>query len=282
MKTLTKRILLTVIGIPVFFSSIYFFPQGNYAIFTIIIMGFSILGSFEMYKMLHHSDNQRSLVHPVFAGLLPITAYIQLYMLPGYHFINIVYIAVILGLLFYETIHGKIDNFQGSTTRMAYSITHLVYPSGLLLYVFYMTALDHAPLFIIFWFLMIFSNDVFAYVFGISFGKNSRGIMPVSPNKSLVGFIGGFSVTILNGIIYYTVVTPLHEYGSLLLYVLLSAGISLFANAGDLVESALKRSSQKKDSGIIVPGRGGILDTIDSIVFSAPFFYYFVLYILKV
>ncbi len=282
MNTVTQRILLTVFGIPLFFSSIFFFPQGNYAALNVIIIIFSVLGSYEMHAMLSFSEHQRSLFHPLFAGLLPVTAYIQLYLFPSYHIIAVSYIVVFFMMMVYETLRGSADEFQGSITRMAYSLFHLLYPSLITVFVVYLTAFDHASIFIIYLFIMIFSNDVFAYIFGILFGKSTRGIIQVSPNKSITGFIGGFFMTIVSSIIVYLLIPQLHQYGSLSVFIILSVIISLFANAGDLVESALKRSSRKKDSGTIIPGRGGVLDTIDSIIFCAPVYYYFIIYILKV
>lgn len=282
MNTLTKRILLTVLGIPIFFSSILFFPQSHYAVFIFIVIIFSILGSYEMHRMIQTSSNKRPLIHPIVAGLLPISAYLQLYYVSFPNLLELVYITVILYTMLHEIFSGNHDNFEGSITQIALSLFHLVYPSLFCVYVIYLSSLENSHIFLILWFLLIFSNDVFAYVFGMLFGKKSRGLFAVSPNKSLVGYIGGFCMTILIGILFYLFVSPIQQYGSLPLFAFLAAIISLGANAGDLVESVLKRSSQKKDSGTIIPGRGGVLDTVDSILFCAPFYYYFIIYLLKV
>ncbi len=282
MNTLTQRILLTVIGIPVFFSSIFFFPQAHYLFFTIICIGFSILGSYEINRIIKSSVGENTLLHPIITGIAPFSMYLQLYVFTEFQVTFIIYMAILLYLLAKEIFIGDKDNFQKSILRMATSFFQLIYPSFFVIFVIYLTSFAHADSLIIYWFLMIFSNDVFAYVFGMLLGKGSRGFLPVSPNKSLVGFAGGFCITLLNGYIFYTLVTPLQEIAPLWVFLILSACISIFANLGDLVESAMKRSSDKKDSGKIIPGRGGVLDTIDSIIFSAPIFILFLIYILKV
>jgi phosphatidate cytidylyltransferase len=125
---------------------------------------------------------------------------------------------------------------------------------------------------------MVFGNDTFAYIFGMAFGGKNRGIFPVSPNKSLAGLIGGIAATGLIGYIYYLFFPGLF-IGKISIAVLTGIGIALTSVIGDLLESALKRSVNVKDSGTIMQGRGGVLDTIDSILFSAPLFYYIMLII---
>lgn len=109
-------------------------------------------------------------------------------------------------------------------------------------------------------------------------GRNNKGFLKASPNKSIAGFCGGFAGSILSGVLSWCLWRDIFT-GSIIKLVLLGALISITSIIGDLVESVLKRSSECKDSGSIVPGRGGILDSIDSILFSAPVFYFAVTHI---
>ena len=97
--------------------------------------------------------------------------------------------------------------------------------------------------------------------------------MAVSPNKSRIGFLGGFlaspAVVVLFSYLLRDLVTV-----STVRAILFGVVVGAAAILGDLVESALKRSASIKDSGQIIPGRGGLLDSIDSPLFAAPFFYY--------
>ncbi|MDR0387105.1 MAG: phosphatidate cytidylyltransferase, partial [Treponema sp.] len=108
------------------------------------------------------------------------------------------------------------------------------------------------------------------------FGGNNRGIIPASPNKSVAGFIGGFTGSILIGLgaawffpaAFSSTVMPSLWAGVILGFVSAAA-----ASLGDLAESVMKRSSSIKDSGGLIPGRGGVLDSIDSIAMAAPVYY---------
>lgn len=110
-------------------------------------------------------------------------------------------------------------------------------------------------------FVCIWVNDSFAYLTGSQLGK--RKLFPsVSPNKSWEGFIGGFVATIIAA--YFLMEGQL-------IGLLYGAVISIAATWGDLFESMLKRKAGVKDSGKIMPGHGGILDRIDSVLFVLPF-----------
>lgn len=118
--------------------------------------------------------------------------------------------------------------------------------------------------------LMTFGNDSLAWLVGVTLGRK-RGIVAVSPGKSLAGFIGGFAGSIAAGAISF-LLFPDAGYGSMLGALALGLATACTTILGDLVESALKRSASVKDSSAIVPGRGGILDSFDSLLFSAPVF----------
>jgi phosphatidate cytidylyltransferase len=114
-------------------------------------------------------------------------------------------------------------------------------------------------------FLLIWTNDTFAYLTGKAFGK-TKLIERVSPNKTWEGTIGGILVTILVGatIGYFT--------ETFLFWILGAVIIAPCAIIGDLFESVLKRNLGIKDSGSILPGHGGILDRFDATLMAVPFF----------
>jgi phosphatidate cytidylyltransferase len=116
------------------------------------------------------------------------------------------------------------------------------------------------------YFLLIWSNDTFAYLVGISIGKH-RLFERISPKKSWEGFIGGIVLT--QGVaytlsLYFTELALIHWLAIALI-------VSVFGTLGDLVESMFKRSLGVKDSGNILPGHGGILDRFDGVLLSSPF-----------
>jgi len=119
--------------------------------------------------------------------------------------------------------------------------------------------------------LLCFANDGMAWLVGITLGRK-RGIIAVSPNKSLAGFVGGMAGSI---IMAFACRAAFPESMGVPWWAVLALGTAVGAAAivGDLFESALKRSAGTKDSGNAVPGRGGFLDSFDSLLLAAPVFY---------
>ena len=120
-------------------------------------------------------------------------------------------------------------------------------------------------------FILIWVNDSFAYVLGKSFGKQKL-FYRISPHKTVEGFLGGLlfcciSASIVSRYIDDTLSTPN--------WLIIAIIVSVFGTLGDLIESKLKRESNVKDSGKIIPGHGGILDRLDSIIFASPYIYLF-------
>lgn len=117
-------------------------------------------------------------------------------------------------------------------------------------------------------FVMIWMNDTGAFLVGCTIGKH-RLFERISPKKSWEGFWGGLVFSVLSGVAYYYFVDQAQAQG-LPFYVILGVITSIFATFGDLVESMFKRSIGVKDSGNLIPGHGGILDRIDSLLFVLP------------
>jgi phosphatidate cytidylyltransferase len=128
-------------------------------------------------------------------------------------------------------------------------------------------------MFLIFLLLIVWMNDIAAYIIGTAVGK--RKLAPkISPKKTIEGSIAGivFSVAtiiLLNRWLQYDL--------SKLFFIGMT--VSIIGQFGDLFESMLKRSADIKDSGTIIPGHGGVLDRFDSLLFAAPVFYYCIVYI---
>ncbi|MFN0031981.1 MAG: phosphatidate cytidylyltransferase [Flavobacteriales bacterium] len=115
------------------------------------------------------------------------------------------------------------------------------------------------------YFLILWVNDSGAYLFGRMLGR-TKLYPKVSPNKTWEGLIGGILCAFLIGYLLSLIFMSLHWQQ----WIFISLIISLFANAGDLFESHLKRTAGVKDSGNVIPGHGGVLDRFDGLFFSLP------------
>ena len=117
-------------------------------------------------------------------------------------------------------------------------------------------------------------NDVAQYVWGKSFGKHK--IVPkVSPNKTWQGFIGGTLTVVTVSYFAAPYLTPLTATQGLVGGVI----IALSGFIGDLVISSVKRDLRIKDTSQFIPGHGGILDRVDSLMFTAPLFFHYLYYL---
>ncbi len=121
------------------------------------------------------------------------------------------------------------------------------------------------PLYFLFYLFLVWGNDVFAYLFGITLGKH-RLCERLSPKKSWEGFAGGIAGSMAVGAIAAAVLGE-----SYIFWIGLAVIVALSSVVGDLIESMFKRDAGVKDSGNILPGHGGMLDRFDALIISAPF-----------
>jgi len=159
---------------------------------------------------------------------------------------------------------------QWAVMLTVFSISHLAYlvtlpdknpdagPIGLILFILFMTQF----------------NDVSQYVWGKMLGKHK--IIPrVSPNKTWEGFLGGLVTITLISSFVAPLLTPMTMFHGMIVGILISCSGFI----GDVVISSVKRDLQIKDSGNLIPGHGGILDRLDSLIYTAPLFFHFIRYL---
>lgn len=141
---------------------------------------------------------------------------------------------------------------------------------------------DYNPKIIIGLFILVWTNDTFAFIVGKSIGKNKL-YEKISPKKTIEGFIGGIVFAIIAGYLiskYYIKASPQFSERSIMIWCSIALIVGVVGTIGDLIESKFKRIAGVKDSGKIMPGHGGILDRLDSVIFVAPiiFLFYQILY----
>ena len=125
------------------------------------------------------------------------------------------------------------------------------------------------PLYLFLFFSSIWINNIFAYLIGSKFGKN-KILEEVSPNKTWEGFIGGFSASLIFVYIMEYYFNLFNNY-----WIVLGTIIPILSLIGDLLQSLYKRRAKLKDSGNIIPGHGGAYDRMDSVIYSALYYYLF-------
>ena len=184
----------------------------------------------------------------------------------------LLYIGLLLPTLF------VCELFRRSATPLAnlgatlLGVLYVAVPLSLLLYVPVLAG-DGVwrPETVLCYIFIIWANDVFAYLVGMTFGRH-RLCERLSPKKSWEGFFGGLAGAVATGLAAaYALDANYWVWGGLALVA------SLSGVAGDLVESMFKREAGVKDSGQVIPGHGGVLDRFDALLLSAPYVFLYLL-----
>jgi phosphatidate cytidylyltransferase len=271
MNKVIKRLLTFFIGTPLVLA-IVFCDYLNHLPLQIVLGIFAVLGANEFYSMLSKKGYVLFTREIVLIGtaLLPFSCYIFILSGLSLDITPWLYIAIIVLFMGFECFTAK--TFENSVQKIAYSGLTLFYTGFLITFISRMTLLPDSKFVISLFLIFVFMCDSFAWFFGILFGKSTRGFVAASPNKSLVGFIGGIAGSIGCGFLFKYLFPDVFTLSNVRLLIL-GLITSISAIIGDLIESVFKRSCEVKDSGNLIPGRGGILDSIDSVVIAAPIFY---------
>lgn len=273
MSKVISRLLTFFIGIPLVIL-LCVLDYMNYAVLSLCTVIASVIACLELYKMFSKKVKLfNSVLLSILTAILPLSIYIINFVNKttsyniDYNIVSWIFCSEIIILMGIESFKSK--TFEDSVSRISLSVLTLFY-AGFLTSTFlrFITIKNSSKVLIIF-FLLVFTCDSAAWFFGVLFGKKTRGVVAASPNKSLVGFLGGILVTILMGCVLKFILPDVLN-GYWYKTIVLSFLTAIAAIIGDLIESVIKRSCETKDSGFIIPGRGGLLDSIDSILVAAP------------
>ncbi|MCK4993650.1 MAG: phosphatidate cytidylyltransferase [Candidatus Omnitrophica bacterium] len=266
MSALTKRVI-TAIAIILFVGlGLFFLPRWVYAMVVILLIAG---GLNEFYVLI---EKKGIFIYKYFGILMgifiPLSIYFRFEPTKGWELLFI----VTSTLIFFVLQFIRKDSSQ-AIVGISTTLFGIFYVSWFFSFLIKIRFLPHGTLLVAFLLLVTKMGDVGAYLIGKSMGKNTL-IPRISPKKTLEGSIGGLGFSLGAAIIsklYLPFISIFH---------LLAMGVLLgfLAQLGDLCESLIKRDCQVKDSGAHLPGLGGILDIIDSIIFATPIFYYYLLY----
>lgn len=157
------------------------------------------------------------------------------------------------------------------TSKYVYLIGYLILPIIILTKIAISNYTGiYQPRIIISVFILIWTNDSFAYIVGKSIGRNKL-FEAISPKKTIEGFIGGIVFAVIAAVL----IEKFYIQKTFLFWTVTALIVGVFGTIGDLIESKFKRTAGVKDSGKIMPGHGGVLDRLDSVIFVAPFIYLF-------
>jgi len=279
MRKVLERLIIFFIGFPVLLAVVVFLPHYNHVILNLLIVVFSVLAAVEFRNILVHKNIIISVPEAAILGALCPAAWTAVicFGLPEILITHAV-IAGAVWILVSRTFSSK-EKLDTCIEKTVAGFSVIIYPGFFIAWIIRMTTFSHAEMVILVFLLMTLMNDATAWAAGFLFGKNNRGHVAASPSKSIAGFIGGLFASALMGIAAAILIPG--AFSSKLMpsvpaCVILGLAAGIAAILGDLSESALKRSAGVKDSGSLILGRGGALDSIDSLILAAPV--YFILY----
>jgi phosphatidate cytidylyltransferase len=184
---------------------------------------------------------------------------------------------VLLLLLLSILFLGTSQSLSPTISNMGIMLLGILYIGFLLSHVSLIRKMADGTEWALFLISTVWAGDICAFLSGSLFGRHK--LYPkISPNKTYEGLGGAIVGSIIVALAFALLFIPKLE---MRLCVLLAIGLGVLGQLGDFTESMLKRSAQVKDSGSLIPGHGGMLDRLDSFLFSAPFLYYFLLYFMK-
>jgi phosphatidate cytidylyltransferase len=279
MSNLKLRVILIFTAVPFLFFAVFFLPHFHFLAISVIGSFFLIKGSYETWKLFYGKYNKIDFtIITAIAFIIPITVYFESAEIIPYNTIYYLTGIIIFIIFSYHIFNRNENTYSEINKKTSAMIILLFYPGIFFSYSLRFSTLHYPSYAITFFMIIVFFNDISAYIAGMLWGKNNRNIMPISPKKSVAGFIAGFLSSIFSSLLCYFF-KPAFFAGKYKYAIGTGIIIGILTIVGDLCESAMKRSANLKDSGDVIPGRGGVLDNIDSIILTAPVYYFIIKYI---
>src|SRR5262245_54609386 len=264
------RVLSAIVLLPILFGLLWW----GAPIWFILIAALAILlGLYEYYGLTGHDESFSSTIGCLVAACAVLAAF--------YYQRSDLIVLIIAALVIIELLEqlyiqaGKEDFSQalGSVAVKVFGVLYLGLPGGYMiaLRLFESSVPNLAVKALTLFFLIIFAGDTGAYYTARTIGRHKLAPR-ISPGKTIEGGVGGLIASILAAIIAHFTFFPELKIGQA---IPLAIFMGLLGIAGDLCESMIKRGAKAKDAGKLIPGHGGLLDRLDSMLFNAPVIYYF-------
>ena len=264
MRNLLRRSFSGIVYIIIFISSILFSKES----YILLITLFGFIGIWEFSRMIKLKNYAAYI-------FFPLALFLMIVRKESFAITGILIITVLSSLfLIYQLFAKKEIKFSSDRQKLGTTIRYVIFSMCFLILLPFYENTFH-PYVVISILSIIWINDSFAFLVGKNFGKNK--LFPsVSPKKTIEGFLGGLVFSLLAGLF----ISKFNTDFSMLNWLIISVIVSVIGTIGDLVESKFKRQAKIKDSGNIMPGHGGILDRLDSLLFAAPFVYLYINFII--
>jgi len=253
------RILIGVTAIPVVVGVVYY---GSPLLFLIFVAAVVLAAVYEYFAMIGRTGVKGfPIPGMVLSFLLLLSFYFE-----GRFFVEW---GLVAGISLFAAWFIRETNVKIAINQIAYTLFGVLYVAGFGGYYLLIRSFEHGERLIFFLFLIVWLGDTAAYYLGKNFGKNPLA-RTISPKKTVEGAVAGIVGSLMAGVVAKVWFLDQIAMVHCLLVALICGTIGQF---GDLAESLLKRQVGVKDSSDLIPGHGGVLDRIDSLLFAGPVFY---------
>ncbi len=263
-RTDVRRLYSALILVPIFYGVIRYLPP---VFFFGVALLTAMLAVLEYYR-LHYAAGE--LFPDAWIGSIATAALLAAFQWPGLAPVSTILLGAVVAILTMRLWSPRsLATAMADTAILGFGILYI----GLTLGAYVrLRGLPFGEWLVIFVILVTWAGDAGAYYVGMRWGR--RPLAPVvSPKKTVEGLMGGLAASTVAALAAGRWVVP--QFG-VLEAVALGLVLGAVGTLGDLAESALKRSAGVKDSGSVIPAHGGMLDRIDSLLFTGPIFYYYV------
>jgi phosphatidate cytidylyltransferase len=260
-RTISSIVLIGIAAVVIFNEwALYFF---------IIVL--TVLGLYEFFTMLEHKGISIYKYFGIGMGtIIPVSIISRFELTKKWELLFIV-----LALLFLIIMQFKRRQSSGAVIGISTTLFGILYVAWFFSFLIKIRLLPEGIGFFAGVLIITKLGDIGAYLVGSRFGKHP--LLPrISPKKSIEGAIGGFIFSILGALSCKNILPFSYVH-----LVFIGAFLSFIGQLGDLSESLIKRDCGIKDSADIIPGMGGVMDLIDSLLFTAPVFYFYITIVLK-
>lgn len=262
------RIISSIVSLPILFAIIYFGTPFHFFILLEIII---FIALYEFYRMIERAESGcYKWTGIIFGILLPIGIFKEVY-----SYTNLFVASAIITSFILRIFEG--NKYGNTYLYIPNTLFGILYISLLMSYILMVRMIGYQGRELVFFVLMAtWMGDTAAYFGGKGFGKHQLAPL-ISPKKTIEGAVAGLIGSISGALIAKLWFLDINFSNAIIAGIL----IGIFGQLGDLSESLIKRNLHVKDSGSIIPGHGGMLDRIDSLLFSLPVFYYYYIYIVS-
>lgn len=269
--TFTKRFITSLLIIILVALITFYFPNWIFSLLASFLIGVALLEFFEM------AEKKNIFVYKYFGIIIGMCVPVIIYFQMGNEgYFTLEPFFIVIACLFAFVLQFTKRDISQAFADIAVMLFGLLYIAWFFSFFIKLKFLPNGTFLVAFLVLVTKMGDIGAYLIGSAIGRHNL-IPRISPSKTVEGTIGGLVFSMASAVASKSYL-PMFSYAHL---ITLGVLLGILAQVGDLAESLLKRDCGVKDSGKNLSGFGGVLDLIDSLLFTAPIFYFYIKVVIR-